>query len=224
MSIAVTPAARQEIQSASGGVRADIEPGAAGQQETAGHDPRATFEQDVAPFMARLYPSALRLTRNHADAEDLLQETFAKAYVAYHQFTPGTNLRAWLYRILTTTFYSNCRKQRREPEHVLAGEVRDTAETAGLRLGGPRSAESEALDKLADSGIMQALRELPDRFKTVVYLADIEGYKYLEIAGMLDIPVGTVMSRIHRGRSLLRARMNGTAAARSRIRPLSVAA
>ncbi|HVB42045.1 MAG TPA: sigma-70 family RNA polymerase sigma factor [Streptosporangiaceae bacterium] len=176
-----------------------------------GADPAARFEQDAIPYMDRLYPAALRLTRNHCDAEDLIQETFAKAYFAFHQFSPGTNLKAWLYQILMRTFYSNYRKRRREPEQVLAGDPVASADERGQLGRAPQSAEAEALARLADSGVMGALRDLPERFKAVIYLADVEGYKYGETAAILGIPVGTVMSRIHRGRRMLREKLHGPA-------------
>jgi RNA polymerase sigma-70 factor (ECF subfamily) len=207
-SVTVAPTARYEAPRARR--HADPMPGAdlAGEQPAPGSDPRLDFADAVGPYMSRLYPAALRLTRNHCDAEDLIQETLAKAYASYHQFTPGTNLRAWLYRILTTTFYTSCRKRGREPAQVVSAEVREVAETASLLSQSPRSAESEALDRLTDSTVMTALRELPDGFKAVVYLADVEGYKYVEIARMMGIPIGTVMSRIHRGRRMLRTRLH----------------
>ena len=170
---------------------------------------RARFEADAIPYMRRLYPAALRLTRNHSDAEDLVQETFARAYGAFGQFTPGTNLKAWLYCIMTRTFYSSCRKRCREPMQVLAGDIGDAHACAVLRMPPPRSAEAEALERMADSAVMRALRELPDCYKTVVYLADVEDYRYTDIATMMGTPIGTVMSRIHRGRHLLRAKLAG---------------
>jgi RNA polymerase sigma-70 factor, ECF subfamily len=179
---------------------------------------RARFEQDAIPYMRRLYPAALRLTRNHCDAEDLLQETFAKAYLAFHQFTPGTNLKAWLHRILTTTFYSSCRKREREPNHVFAAEIRDTADCHDRLAQAPRSAELEALDNLADSGVMQALGDLPDSFKVAVYLADVQGYHYAEIADIMGSPLGTVMSRIHRGRQMLRTKLRGDEVAERKLK------
>jgi len=175
----------------------------------AGDDQRARFEADAIPYMRPLYPAALRLTRNHCDAEDLIQETFAKAYLAFHQFTPGTNLKAWLHRILVTTFYSACRKREREPVQVLAAEVRDPMDCHDRLSQSPRSAELEALDHLVDSGVMRALGELPDCYKAAVYLADVQGYRYSEIADLLGTPLGTVMSRIHRGRQLLRYKLRG---------------
>lgn len=168
-------------------------------------DHRDRFEADAIPYMGRLYPAALGLTRNHSDAEDLIQETFARAYCAFHQFTPGTNLKAWLYCIMTRVFYSSCRKRGREPVQVLAGDVRYAQACAGRLTPPPRSAEAEAIERLADSAVMQALRSLPDCYKAVVYLADIEGYPYADIADMMGTPIGTVMSRIHRGRGMLRA-------------------
>lgn len=168
---------------------------------------QARFEAEAIPLMGQLYRGAFRLTQSHCDAEDLVQETFAKAYFSFHQFCPGTNLKAWLYRILYTTFYSACRQQRRQPPQVLAAEPSDPRD--GLATGGmaPRSAEAEALDNLADSRVMRALGELPDCFKTTVYLADVHGYRYVEIADMLGTPLGTVMSRIHRGRQILRRKL-----------------
>jgi RNA polymerase sigma-70 factor, ECF subfamily len=174
-----------------------------------GDDQRARFEADAIPYMRPLYPAAFRLTRNHCDAEDLIQDTFAKAYLAFHQFTPGTNLKAWLHRILVTTFYSACRKREREPVQVLAAEVRDPMGCHDRLSQSPRSAELEALDHLVDSGVMRALGELPDCYKAAVYLADVQGYRYSEIADMLGTPLGTVMSRIHRGRQLLRGKLSG---------------
>ncbi len=168
---------------------------------------RTRFEEDAIPYMNRLYPAAFRLTRNHSDAEDLIQETFTRAYCAFHQFRPGTNLKAWLYCVLTTTFYTTYRRKLREPTQVPAGGIPGVPFQLRPIVQPVRSAEAEALDRLADSDIMQALRDLPDCFKAVIYLADIEGYRYREIAAMMGIPIGTVMSRIHRGRCMLRARL-----------------
>ncbi len=180
--------------------------GPAASLDPAGHD-RARFEEEAIPYMRRLYPAALRLTRNHCDAEDLIQETFAKAYLAFHQFSQGTNLKAWLHRILLTTFYSSCRKREREPAQVLAADVRENPDCHDRLTQCPRSAELEALDNLADSAVMRALGELPDSFKIAVYLADVQGYRYSEIADIMGTPLGTVMSRVHRGRHMLRTRL-----------------
>ncbi len=152
-----------------------------------------------------MYAVALRLTHQHCDAEDLVQDTLTRAYAKFYQFTPGTNLGGWLYRILLSTFYSGCRQRTRRPAEVL---------TAGQDAGGPaapapaaKSAETEALGRLGDSDVVRALAALPAGYKAVIYLADVEGYQCAEIADILNIPVGTVMSRIHRGRALLRTKL-----------------
>jgi RNA polymerase sigma-70 factor, ECF subfamily len=176
------------------------------------------FEQDVAPYMTQLKAAALRMTRNRCDAEDLVQEALAKAYVAFWQFEPGTNLRAWLHRILANTFISGCRKQRREPAPSLYGDLLDMPAAANADRG-TRSAEAEALDRLADSEVMQALRELPEKLSAPIYLADVEGYAYREIAAILGIPPGTVMSRVFRGRQRLRARLSAYAKNRADAGP-----
>jgi RNA polymerase sigma-70 factor (ECF subfamily) len=151
-----------------------------------------------------MYHTALRMTRNPADAEDLIQETFTRAYASFEQFQPGTNLKAWLYRILTNAFLSSCRKRQREPQPVPVGEIEDRQlAAASYPSCGLRPPETEVLDRL-DSPVMRALHELPKGFRTVVYLADVEGYAYREIAGLMGTPVGTVMSRLSRGRRQLR--------------------
>lgn len=166
------------------------------------------FEQDVVPFMGQLYPAALRMTRNPSDAEDLVQETFAKAYVGFHQFQQGTNLRAWLHRILANTFINGYRKKKREPLQDLSGEFQDDWQVGSDPLTPPvRSAEAEAIERLADSDILQALKELPEEFRVAIYLADVEGYPYREIAEIMGTPLGTVMSRLHRGRTKLRRKL-----------------
>src|SRR5215831_18553729 len=162
------------------------------------------FERDVVPFLGQLYPAALRMTRNPADAEDLVQETSAKAYAAFHQFRSGTNLKAWLHRILANTFINGYRRRRREPRQAISGDL----DTWPLPTGAVApSAEAEALDRLPDSEILQALRDLREVFRVAVYLADIEGYAYQEIAQIMGTPIGTVMSRLHRGRGRLRDKL-----------------
>jgi RNA polymerase sigma-70 factor (ECF subfamily) len=171
-------------------------------------DLHARFEQDVLPYLGRLYPAALRMTRNASDAEDLVQETSAKAYAAFHQFKPDTNLRAWLNRILANTFINGYRKRRREPMQELAADFDRDWQTDGNPLSQrARSAEEQALDRLPDAEIVRALRDLPETFRMTVYLADIEGYPYKEIAEIMGTPVGTVMSRLHRARGRLREQL-----------------
>ena len=172
----------------------------------------ATFETDAIPYMRQMFPAAYRLTCDRCDAEDLLQETFARAYVKFHQFVPGTNLRAWLYCIMFRTFYSTCRKRSRKPAEVLSADLYQAASgqaqdsQAGL-VPPSRSAEAEALDSLGDSPVMRALADLPPQFKAVLYLADIHGLQQSDIADIMGTPVGTVMSRLHRGRAMLRAKL-----------------
>ena len=169
-------------------------------------DRAAQFERDAVPYRGQLYSAALEMTRNASDAEDLVQETFAKAYASFHQFRPGTNLRAWLYRIEANTFINTCRKRKREPLHVLSGGF-DDEWPVGTHAPPTPSAEAEALEPLADSDILRALCELPAEFRAVVYLADILGYRHKEVAQIMETPVGTVMSRLHRGRTRLRQQL-----------------
>jgi RNA polymerase sigma-70 factor, ECF subfamily len=168
---------------------------------------QANFEQDAMQYARQLYSAAMRMTRNPADAEDLVQETFLKAYRAYHTFEEGTNLKAWLYRILTNTYINKYRKDSRRPSEVDLGSVEDlylyrnigseeSAEAA-------RSTEERVLDGLVESDIKKAVEDLPENFRLPVLLADLAGFSYKEIADILDIPIGTVMSRLHRGRKAM---------------------
>ena len=171
-------------------------------------DRNTRFERDAIVFMDQLYAAALRYTKNPEDARDLLQDTYLKAFNSFHQFEEGTNLRAWLYRVLTTTFINSYRKDQRRPQ-LAACELEDwqlaEAQSHTSDLG--KSAEAEALENLPDSDIKRALQEIPEEFRIAVYLADVEGFSYKEIADIVDVPAGTVMSRLHRGRKLLREKL-----------------
>ncbi|MFC3399155.1 sigma-70 family RNA polymerase sigma factor [Microbacterium amylolyticum] len=179
-------------------------------------DPRAQFEEQALPFMDQLYGAAMRMTRNPSDAADLVQDTFVKAFASWSSFTQGTNLKAWLYRILTNTYINGYRKKQREPYQSAIDDLED------WQLGGAesttatsrRSAEAEAIDHMPSSAVKDALQDLPDDFRMVVYLADVEGFAYQEIADIMKSPIGTVMSRLHRGRRLLREKLRGYAAER----------
>jgi RNA polymerase sigma-70 factor (ECF subfamily) len=166
------------------------------------------FERDALVFTDQLYAAALRYTKNPEDARDLVQDTYLKAFASFHQFEEGTNLRAWLYRVLTTTFINTYRKGQRQPQ-IAHAELEDwqlaQAQSHTSDLG--KSAEVEALENLPDSDIKRALQEIPEDFRMVVYFADVEGFSYKEIAEILNVPSGTVMSRLHRGRKQLREKL-----------------
>jgi len=172
---------------------------------------QADFERDAMQYTRQLYSAAMRMTRNPSDAEDLVQETYLKAYRAYHTFQEGTNLKAWLYRILTNTYINKYRKDSRRPSEVDLGTVEDMY--LYRRLGSEESAEAarttedRVLDGMVESEVKQAVEELPETFRMPVLLADLEGFSYKEIAEILDIPIGTVMSRLHRGRKAMQKRL-----------------
>ncbi len=172
---------------------------------------QATFADDAMPHMGSLYSAALRMTRNRADAEDLVQETYLKAYRGYGGFQEGTNLKAWLYRILTNTYINTYRAKKRRPEQTELDDVEDFY--LFRRMGGleaaraNRSAEDELMDYFTDAEVKDALESLPEQFRMAVLLADVEGFQYKEIAEILDIPIGTVMSRLHRGRKALQKQL-----------------
>ncbi len=170
---------------------------------------QANFEADAMQYASQLYSAALRMTRNPADAEDVVQETFLKAYRAYGSFQAGTNLKAWLYRILTNTYINRYRKAQRRPSEVELGELQDLYlfRRLGEQSGASESAEAEVLERFVDTDVIQALESLPENFRVPVLLADVEGFAYKEIAEMLDIPIGTVMSRLHRGRKALQKKL-----------------
>ena len=176
-------------------------------------DLRDLFEEQAMPYIDQLYAAAMRMTRNPSDAQDLVQETFVKSFAAFKQFEQGTNLKAWLYRILTNTFINTYRKKQREPYQGTIDDLED------WQLGGAesttamasRSAEAEAIDHLPDSAVKDALQSIPEDFRLAVYFADVEGFSYQEIAEIMKTPIGTVMSRLHRGRRLLRDLLAGYA-------------
>jgi len=167
----------------------------------------ARFERDAVPLIKAFYPQAMKLTHSRTEAEDLLQETAAKAFAGFHGFRDGTNLGGWLYRILLNTHISGYRKQQRRPAQWLTDEITDGQLLAEARhtSTGLRSAEDQVLDLLGDTDVREAMRQLPEKLRTAVYYADIEGRRFKEIAAITDVPIGTVMSRLHRGRHRLRA-------------------
>ncbi|MDY7105225.1 MAG: sigma-70 family RNA polymerase sigma factor [Actinomycetota bacterium] len=182
---------------------------------------QATFADQAMEHMGALYSAALRMTRNAAEAEDLVQETYLKAYRGFGGFKEGTNLRAWLYRILTNTYINSYRAKKRRPDETELDEVEDLY--LYRRLGGleaataGRSAEDELLDYFNEAEVAEAVESLPENFRMAVLLADVEGFSYKEIAEILDIPIGTVMSRLHRGRKQLQKKLYDFARVRGLI-------
>jgi RNA polymerase sigma-70 factor (ECF subfamily) len=174
------------------------------------------FEAEALVYLDQLYGAAMRMTRNPADAEDLVQETYAKAFAAFDRLQPDSNIRAWLFRIMTNTYINTYRKRQRQPIHTGTDDLTDwhLYEAESHSSVGLRSAETEALDRLADQDVVDALGSLPDDFRLAVYLADVEGFSYKEIADIMETPVGTVMSRLHRGRRMLRDQLTDYAVER----------
>lgn len=172
---------------------------------------QATFAEDAMPLMDGLYSAAMRMTRNAADAEDLVQETYLKAFNAYERFEAGTNLKAWMYRILTNSYINAYRKKQRRPDESDIDDIEDLY--LYRRLGGAesavlsRSAEDELLEMFGEDEVKLALEDLPEHYRMPILLADVEGFAYKEIAEILDVPIGTVMSRLHRGRKQLQKRL-----------------
>jgi len=179
------------------------------QEQESPEERAARFERDAMPLLDQLYGAALRMTRNPADAEDLVQETFLKAFAAFGTFRAGTNLKAWLYRILTNTYINGYRRRQRQPQQSPTDEISDwqIAQASEHTSQGLPSAEVEALDRLPDDDVKAALQQLPDDFRMAVYLADVEGFAYKEIADIMGTPIGTVMSRLHRARRAVATRL-----------------
>jgi RNA polymerase sigma-70 factor, ECF subfamily len=173
---------------------------------TADAAPTAGFEHQVAPLIGDLYRQALRMTRHHADAEDLVQDTMTKAFAAFDSFRPDSNIAAWLYRILVNTHISNCRKAQRRPTQQLEEGITDIhlLASAARSGNGLASAEDQALKRFGDHDVIAAMRALPEQFRTTVYYADVQGLPCKEIAAVMNAPIGTVVSRLHRGRRQLR--------------------
>ncbi len=177
---------------------------------------REAFAAEAMQYTPQLYSAALRMTRNGADAEDLVQETYLRAYRSFGSFQDGTNLRAWLFRILTNTFINTYRAKQRRPQETELADVEDLYMYRRLDTlnQAARSAEDQLFDLFTDVEVKAALEELPHNFRIPVLLADVEGFSYKEIAEMLDIPIGTVMSRLHRGRKAMQKMLMDFAQAR----------
>jgi RNA polymerase sigma-70 factor (ECF subfamily) len=190
----------------------------AGELESAA-ERKKRFERDALQYMNQLYAAAMRYTKNPEDAQDLVQDTYAKAYTSFHQFEPGTNLKAWLYRVLTTTFINTYRKDQRRPQ-TSDSELEDwqIAEASSHTSDQGKSSEDVVLENLPDSDIKNALAEIPEEFRMAVYLADVEGFSYKEIAEIVGVPAGTVMSRLHRGRKQLREKLTDYARERGYVK------
>ena len=195
-------------------------------RELTDEERRRRFAEEVLPHLDALYTAAVRYTHDRTEAEDLVQDAMARAYASFHQYEPGTNLRAWLYRILSTTFISRWRKAQRRPQEVAAEqETADDGEEGSFSLfdrlaaSTSKPAEREVLDRLTDEEVRDALGQLPEPFRMAVYLADVEGFRYAEIAEIMETPVGTVMSRLHRGRARLQRALYAYAARRGLVTP-----
>jgi RNA polymerase sigma-70 factor (ECF subfamily) len=208
------PAAEPAADAGAGGGLEDEQPLDVA-AETA-EERRIRFERDAMQYVDQLYSAAMRMARNPADAEDLVQEAYTKAFSAFHQYRPGTNLKAWLYRILTNTYINLYRKRQREPLQSNSDTIEDwqLARAGSHTSAGLRSAEAEALDHLPDSDVKRALQSIPEEFRLAVYFADVEGFAYKEISDIMNTPIGTVMSRLHRGRKMLRDMLADYAAER----------
>jgi RNA polymerase sigma-70 factor, ECF subfamily len=186
---------------------------------------QAVFAQQAMQYAPQLYSAAMRMTRNRADAEDLVQEAYLKGFRSFHTFTEGTNLRAWLFRILTNTYINKYRAKQRRPDETDLGDIEDlylykqisTTRDLGTGSGMGRSAEDSLMEMLPDDEVKHALEALPDNFRLPVILADVEGFAYKEIAEMLDIPIGTVMSRLHRGRKAMQKALHDFALERGLV-------